>query len=282
MDFSIKVLLNKKNGVFLKILIGVIILSVLICILNLFQRQVKNTFYIISEPVEKTFSMAADNTSVFFASLLGKKGLVQENEELKKENQKLLSEISLLQDDERKNQMTADILGLKDMKLLLAGIIGLDSQQDIISIDKGSTSGVLEGMAVINQQEVLFGKVIKVFNSFSKVMLISSKSSVIDVRVQQDDPEGTPTKPVINGVVKGSGFLGVYLDLVPTDQEIKEQDILITSALEGIFPKDLLVGKVTKNYKNDQKPFQQAQVKPFFNIKNTDNLLVITDYKKEK
>lgn len=110
-------------------------------------------------------------------------------------------------------------------------------------------------------------------------MLISSKSSVIDVRVQQD-PEGTP--PIINGVVKGSGFLGVYLDLVPTDQEIKEQDILITSALEGLFPKDLLVGKVTKNYKNDQKPFQQAQVEPFFNIKNTDNLLVITDYKKEK
>lgn len=277
MDFSIKVLLNKKNGVFLKILTGVIILSVLICVLNLFQRQVKNTFYKISEPVEKTFSAAADNTSVFFASLLGKKGLVQENEELKKENQKLLSEISLLQDDERKNQMTADILDFKDMKLVLAGIIGLDSQQDIISIDKGLTSGVLEGMAVINQQKVLFGKVIKVFNSFSKVMLISSKSSVIDVRVQQD-PEGTP--PIINGVVKGSGFLGVYLDLVPTDQEIKEQDILITSALERLFPKDLLVGKVTKNYKNDQKPFQQAQVEPFFNIKNTDNLLVITDYKK--
>ncbi len=271
MDFSIR-----------KILTGIIILFILIFVLNLFQNQVKNTFYIISHPVEKTLSMAADNTSVFFASLFGKKELKKENEELKIENEKLLSMISSLQSDERENQIAADILGFKNMKLVLSGVIGLDSQQDIISIDKGLTSGVLEGMAVINQQKVLFGKVIKVYNSFSKVMLISSKSSVIDVRVQQDDPRGTPTKPVINGLIKGSGGLGVYLDLVPTDQEIKEQDILITSALEELFPKDLLVGKVTKNYKNDQKPFQQARVEPFFNIKNTDNLLVITDYKKEK
>jgi len=278
MNFLTKFLLNKKNGLFLKILSGVVVLSVLICILNLFQGQVKNTFYTISNPIEKTLGSVADSTSVFFASVLGKKGLVQENEELKAENERLLSMISSLQCEEKKNQTAAEILGLKDMKLVMAGVIGLDSQQDIISIDKGSTSGVLEGMAVIDQKNVLFGKIIKVYNNFSKVMLISNKSSVIDVRVQQDDL----TLPAINGVIKGNGGLGVYLDLVPTDQELKEQDILVTSALEGTFPKGLLVGRVLKPYKDDQKPFQQAQAEPFFNIKNTDNLLVVTDYKKEK
>jgi len=277
MNFLTKFLLNKKNGLFLKVLFGVVVLSVLICILNLFQGQVKNTFYTMSHPVEKTLGSVADSTSVFFASILGKKGLVQENEELKAENERLLSMISFLQCEEKKNQTAVEILGLKDMKLVLAGVIGLDSQQDIISIDKGSTSGVLEGMAVIDQKNVLFGKIIKVYNNFSKVMLISNKSSVIDVRVQQDDL----TLPAINGVIKGNGGLGVYLDLVPTDQEVKEQDILVTSALEGTFPKGLLIGRVLKSYKDDQKPFQQAQVEPFFNIKNTDNLLVVTDYKKE-
>jgi len=132
-------------------------------------------------------------------------------------------------------------------------------------------------MAVISQHNVLFGKVLKVYEDFSKVMLLSNKSSVIDVRVQQDDPEGTP----INGAIKGRGGLAVYLDLVPIDEEISEGDILVTSALEGTFPKDLLVGKVVEKYKDDQKPFQQAWVEPFFDIKNTDNLFVVTGYKKE-
>ena len=278
MASSTKVLLNKKNNALVKTLAGIIVLFIFIVVLNLFQTQVKNVFYKISEPVKKVLGTAGDSASIFFASVLGK-GLVEENKELKTENQKLLSEISLLQDGERKNlsaDNVLDIIQQKDLSLVLAGVIGLDVQQDIISIDKGSSSGIAEGMAVINQQGVLFGKVLKAYKDFSKVMLLSNKSSVIDVRVQQDDLTG----PIVNGAIKGKGGLAVYLDLVPVDEEISEGDILITSALEGTFPKDLLVGKVIQRYKDDQKPFQQAQVEPFFNIKNTDNLFVVTGYKK--
>ena len=273
-----KVLLSKKNSALVKILSGIIVLFVFIGVLNIFQVQVKNAFYTISFPVKRVLSSAGDNTSIFFASILGK-GLIKENKELKVENQRLLLELSLLQDGERKNLAAENVLNAiqqKDLSLILSGVIGLDVQQDIISLDKGSSAGISEGMAVINQQGVLFGKVLKVYKDFSKVVLISNKSSVIDVRVQQDDM----TKPIVNGAIKGKGGLAVYLDLVPIDEEIKEGDILITSALEGTFPKDLLVGKIIQGYKDDQKPFQEARVEPFFNIKNTDNLFVVTGYKK--
>ena len=45
------------------------------------------------------------------------------------------------------------------------------------------------------------------------------------------------------------------------------------------FPKDLVVAKILKIEKNDQKPFQQAQISLFFNVKSADNLFVITNYK---
>ena len=64
------------------------------------------------------------------------------------------------------------------------------------------------------------------------------------------------------------------------DNNINEGDVLITSALEKTFPKGLLIGKVVKIQKNDQKPFQQAEVKPFFNLNGLDNLFVITNYKR--
>ena len=85
--------------------------------------------------------------------------------------------------------------------------------------------------------------------------------------------------PEIDGVVKGSGGLSAYLDLIPISSEINPEDVLVTSAIEKSFPKDLLIGKVVQEQKNDQKPFQQAKIRLFLDIKTADNLFVITNYK---
>ena len=108
--------------------------------------------------------------------------------------------------------------------------------------------------------------------------IFPNKNSVLDVKIQKSDA----TLPPVYGAVKGKGWLAVYLDLVPVDSEINSGDVLITSALEGIFPKDLLVGKITSKDKNDLKPFQTASIDPFFDVKKTDKLFVITDYMKTK
>jgi rod shape-determining protein MreC len=174
----------------------------------------------------------------------------------------------------------------------MAGVSGLEGQ-DIVSINKGSSDGVSVGMPVIGQQNVLYGKVFKVYKNFSEVMLISNKNSVINVKIQQN-AVAVPISPAtsgqtwqasaeteIEGVIKGQGQLGAYLDLIPIDSTMVQGDVLLTSALEETFPKDLLVGKITKVQKNEQSPHQQAKIQPFFNVA-TDNLFVITNYKSEK
>lgn len=252
---------------------------IFIGVLNLFQSQIKNYFYLVSSPIEKVFWRAGDNTSVFFASLINAKSIKEENENLKSENQDLLIKITALQESEKQSQAINEIVlsgQQKEFKLILAGVSGLNSTQDIISINKGSVDGISEGMPVISQQKILFGKVLKVYKNFSEVELISNKSNVLNVRIQNNDTTVAP----IYGVVKGNGNLGIYLDLVPVDSIINEGDILVTSALEGTFPKDLLVGKVKETEKNDIKPFQTIKLEPFFNVKSIDNLFVITDYKK--
>ena len=74
--------------------------------------------------------------------------------------------------------------------------------------------------------------------------------------------------------------MSAYLDLIPISSEINLGNVLVTSALDKSFPKDLLVAKINKIDKNDQKPFQQAQISLFFNVNTTDNLFVITNYKR--
>lgn len=274
------ILTNKKYRAVFKPLLLFFVLFIFFGILNLFQAQIKSSFSFISKPIEKIFWKAGGDSSVFFKSFFNAGNLEKENQDLEIENQKLLLEISFLRDLQKKDQAEVDALiscSQDNFKLLLADVIGLDASSDIVSIDKGSVDGILEGMPVINQQKILFGKISKVYKNFSEIILISNKNSVLDVKVLQSDVE----KPFVYGAIKGKGGLGVYLDLVPTDAEIKEGDVLITSALEEAFPKNLLVGKIVKKEKNDQKPFQQAEVEPFFNIKDLESLFIITDYKKE-
>jgi len=273
--------INKKKKNYLKFFSVAIVLCIFIFVLNIFSSQIKNYFYLLSSPVQKTFFTAGESLSGILNPFLNIYNLAGENEKLKKENQNLLSQISLLQATGEGIRASFDFSANcqdKNFTTVMASVIGLDGQ-DVISINKGSSEGISEGMPVVSQQGVVFGKILAVYKNFSKVMLISNKNSVIDVKIQQKTAD--PLMPEINGVVRGNGNFSIFLDLVQVDQEIKEGDILITSSLEKVFPKDLLVGKITKIEKNDQKPFQQAKIEQFFEVKSADNLFVITNYKQE-
>jgi len=273
-NFSI----NKKNNGWTRFLIGGIIILCILFILNIFVSPIKNFFYALSSPIQKTFWTAGESSSNFCNSLFNGGAISQENENLKSENQKLLAQVASLQSIEQGNRAQSEVsvsCQNTGFNLAMAGIVGLDDQ-DILSINKGSADGIAVGMPVINQQNVLFGKVFKVYKNFSKVMLISNKNSIVNVKKQQSQD---CTDPEIDGVVKGNGGLSAYLDSIQIQDNINQGDVLVTSSLDKTFPKDLLIGKIDKVVKDDQKPFQQAQINLSFDVKKIDNLFVITNYK---
>jgi len=74
-------------------LISVLLISFFI-VLNLtgFSKEIKNFFYLISSPIQKTFWRAGDNMSDFFEAISQSKNLKKENEELKLKIQAFLAE----------------------------------------------------------------------------------------------------------------------------------------------------------------------------------------------
>jgi rod shape-determining protein MreC len=274
MNFSDNFSINKKNNNWARFLVGAIALLFFIAGLNFFSSGAKNMFYALSAPLQKTFWTAGESSSSFLASLVNAGNLNQQNQNLKNENQRLQAEVASLQSIVSGNQAQSAVSSAcqnSGFILLMAGVIGLDNQ-DMMTINKGLDDGIAENMPVINKQGALFGRVFKVYKRFSEVMLISNKNSVINVKVQRQDSE-------IDGIAKGRGKFDVYLDLVSIDDTINQGDVLVTSALEGIFPKDLLVGTVANIEKNDQDPHQSSQIVPFLDS-SADNLFVITNYKR--
>jgi len=257
------------------ILIIIVIAGLLVIFsLNLpfFQKQLKGFFYFISSPIQKTLWRAGDKVSDFFEVIGEIRNLKRENEELKLKNQELASQIAQLAELKKENEVLRDALGIgleKEFKLVLAEVVSKDISQDSILINKGSKDGIRKNLPVIEKQKNLIGKIGEVYEKFSRVILISNKESSFDAQIPEKD---------ISGVVEGKGNLQIFLDFVPQEKEIKEGDFIITASLGGIFPKGLLVGEIGKVLRSDVEPFQQAKIKPAFDIRELETVFIITDF----
>ena len=278
------VYLKKQHFHWQKIAIGIVALILFVGFLNLFQSPIKNTFYYLTAPVSNLFWKAGDNMSGFFGSFLHAGSLTQENNNLQQQNQQLLSQIASLQNALQQDKAIKEVVQntrSDNFKMILAQSIGLDSANDVVLLNRGSSDGIGQNMPVISSTKVLIGKVSRVYKNFCQIMLISSKDSVVAAQILPlSASQDIGSSGQVSGVIKGSGNLSMYLDLVASDQSLHQQDVVTSSALEGIYPKGLLIGKISSIDSNDVKPFQTANILPFFDIKNMDNLFIITDYKK--
>lgn len=275
-----KLYAKKQSFLGRKIVVSVVILIVLVAFLNIFQAQVRNSFFWTFAPASKMLLASGKSASGFFGSFLSISSLNKENTALRTENQSLLAGLAVLQEAVKANQdlrVALENTKHDGFKLLQAKTTGLELSGGTMLIDKGAKNGVAENMPVISGEKALFGKVSKVYSDFSEVMFISNTQSALAVKIQNVDP----VKPAIYGALKGRGGLEVYMDLISADVSISRGDVLVTSGQEGIFPKDLLVGKIEAQTAGDAKAFLSAEVTPFFNPKNTDSVFVITNYLKK-
>jgi len=258
----------------LKIIIIPALIVALFIVLNLtgFSKEIKNFFYLISSPIQKTFWRAGDNASDFFEAISQSKNLKKENEELELKIQAFLAENIALKDLKKENEILREALGIgleKNFKLVISQIIGKDISSDTILVNKGLNDGLTPGLPVITSQKILVGKISEVYKNFSKVMIISNKESSFDAEIENREAIG---------IAKGKGGLKLYLDFIPKEKEILEGDIVVTSALGGIFPKGLLVGQIKDIKRSDIEPFQQAEISPFFNIKELETLFILINW----
>jgi len=157
----------------------------------------------------------------------------------------------------------------EEFKLIISQVIGKEIAGDYLIIDKGSEDGVVFGFPVITQQKSLVGKVTQVYESTSKIQLLTSKDNSFDVEIFEKE---------IYGLAKGKGNFNLLLELIPREKEINLTDKIITTALGGNFPKGLLVGEIKKVKKSDVASFQEAEIQPAFDIREIDYLFLITNF----
>jgi rod shape-determining protein MreC len=132
-------------------------------------------------------------------------------------------------------------------------------------LDKGSNDGVRKGMAVVTPLGVV-GQVVAVTARTAKVLLLTDANSGVDVLVQRTRARG---------IVSGSLDNGTIMKYAKRSEDIQVGDRLITSGLDGIFPKGVMVGTVTKVRKQSLGLFQLIEVMPAVNTSRAEEVLVV-------
>ena len=197
-------------------------------------------------------------------------GFKSENERLRKRIQALEIERQKLLEAEATNHRLKQLLDFRSHlpgPPITASIIGNSATSWFQScvLDKGSADGVGKGMAVVTPLGVV-GQVVSVTSRTAKVILVTDPNSGIDVLVQR-----TRSRGIVSGSLENS----TVLKYVKRSEDIQEGDRLITSGVDGVFPKGLMVGTVIKVRKQHLGLFQFIEVLPAVQSERLEEVLVV-------
>lgn len=236
-------------------------------------HPVQGAFLVITRPAEELLTSIFRPIAGFLSDAGSISDLREENRRLRLENEELRTQsISLQTDAERVKQLEEALKisqGAANEQYLAANVVHRDSSAftDVISIDRGSNSGVRVGMVVLSSQGSLMGTVTEVFGSRSFVRLITDSKSKVAAQVQASQADG---------IVKGAANRTLTFDLAQAD--IKVGDIIVTSALTGRYPAGLPIGKVTDVSGTQQDLFRKVTLEPFVRLSTASTVLVQTSF----
>ena len=208
--------------------------------------------------------------------------LASENDKLK-QDQKILNSLEAKIDDlesendflRRANRVSSRL----DYPVVYAGIFNLNLTPTgyNVLLNKGIRDGISEGDVVITAEGILVGKIDKVLHNFSRVLFISDPEFKITAKVVGYNTftanGGTPSKAVA-GIARGALNEGMYLDFIVQEDEIKEEDTLISTGSD-LFPPALIIGSINHVEINATQMFKKVRIRPAIEDVQLGRVLVV-------
>jgi rod shape-determining protein MreC len=220
--------------------------------------------------VEKGTSAIIHKVSNFFNTYIMIFGKERENRELHEQIDKLTQEKNEFLEDRNENERLRKILKLKKAStdyVVTARVFARDPTNWFQSlwINKGMSSGIAKNMVAMTTIGPV-GKVHRVFQEGSNIILITDINSSVAVRLQTSR---------IEGILEGRGDNSCNLKYISKMADVKVGERLITSGLDGLYPAGLLIGHVTSVKQEGEEMFQVIEVEPAQNLNTLEEVIIL-------
>ncbi|MDB6067549.1 MAG: mreC [Pedosphaera sp.] len=201
--------------------------------------------------------------------------LSRQNDGLRLANQQLQLRTMQMDATMRENERLRQLLGWQQKQTAwrpkLAKIIARDPANwwQTITIDLGTRDGLRADLAVMTPAG-LVGRVSSVSLTSSQVMLIGNPNCKVSALIEKTRENGV--------IIGGSGPFDntlVSLSFLSSSSSLKPGEVVKTSGLGGIFPKDILIGQVAEDSHQVELGYMEARVKLAVNLSMLEEVWVL-------
>lgn len=195
----------------------------------------------------------------------------RENEELRLTIERLEGERTSFSEYQSENARLRGLLDLRSiarLKGVAASVVGTEPSGwgKVVVVDRGGDQGVREGMAVLHPKGIV-GQVVAVSSHFSHVLLVTDHASGVDAMLQDSRARG---------VVEGLGASHCELKYVPKEVAVRVGDLVLTSGMDGVFPKGILIGTVSRVSAETGTLLQHIEVMLSVDLEKLEEVLILT------
>ena len=223
-------------------------LCILLAAFTIADRRISYTdglFRSAALPVQEKLYAAEEAVRGFFLRMFYPTALEEENARLRRQLIEQEKQLAFFEDTARENARLTELLNFTDanpsLRFVSASVIGKGTNPytDTLTLNVGSRHGVSEKMAVITSDGVI-GRVSELGPTWCRVRTLANDDTRISVTVQRTRDEG-----MYGGLVTlPDGASGGKLYYLPDGADLQVGDVIVTSGLDEVFPKGLLIGTV--------------------------------------
>ncbi len=226
------------------------------------------TFGSFSEVQRGTMS-TVDGVRNFWSGYIALRGVHRENEALKQALQALQVRVQEERAEAQRTVSLRQLLELRERANLdttAAEVIAAAASPEFrtVTIDKGTRQGLQTDMAVISPAGVV-GRVILPAGRASKVQLLIDRNAAAGALIERTR---------VQGVVEGFGDGSLRMEYVPATSDVKPGDLVVTSGIDGIYPKGFVIGTI-EQVERGNGGYHVITVRPAVDFTRLEEVLVV-------
>jgi rod shape-determining protein MreC len=226
-------------------------------------------FGVVAE-VQRVASSAVSGALRVWSGYVGLRNLKVENDALKHElaaAQVAVQEQRALADRALGLQRLLDFRNSLNLHTEAAEIIGGAANADFrtVTVNKGTATGVRADMAVLAPAGVV-GRIVAPSVWAAKVQLLIDRNAAAGAIVERTRAQG---------IVVGGGDERLLMEYVSEVFEVLVGDTVVTSGIDGIYPKGFAIGRV-ESVEKSGSAYRRIVVRPAVNFSGLEEVLVVT------
>jgi rod shape-determining protein MreC len=226
------------------------------------------TFGSFSELQRGTMSLI-DGVRGIWTGYIALQQVQQENTALKQELQTVQVRLQQERAEAQRTDNLRQLLELREranLDTVAAEVIAGAASPDFktVTIDKGSSDSLETDMAVISPAGVV-GRVILPSRRASKVQLLIDRNAAAGALIERTR---------VQGVVVGIGDGLLHMQYVPGTADVKTGDLVVTSGIDGIFPKGFVIGTID-HADRGAGAYHEIVIRPAVDFSRLEEVLIV-------